>query len=261
MARSRNDRGKGVAGGRGLTRPVVIALDGPAGVGKSTVGDRLARRLGYFYFDTGVLYRAVALGAVEQGLDLLDERGLADLVAHLNVQVRPPSVADGRQYDVLLAGRDVSSALRTPSVDGTVSAVAASTAVRGGLIERQRHQVLPPGTVMVGRDIGTVVCPDADLKLFLRASVDERALRRQRQLGLDVELLDEVRRAIEERDRLDSTRSLAPLSQADDAIVIDTEGVAVDDVVELAIEHLADRKLVARGREARGADTAERPGG
>ena len=215
-----------------MKKTVVIALDGPAGAGKSTVAERLASDLGFFYFDTGVLYRAVAIRAIELGTDIGDEAALGDLVAAIDIQVRPPSVEDGRQVDVLVEGRDVSHAIRTPDVDRVVSRVAASPTVRRGLIDLQRRQVQGRGTILAGRDIGTVVCPDADLKVFLTASAHERAARRlAQQGGSDVEF-EAVLRAIEERDRQDSSRSMAPLAVADDAIVVHTDGRSVDEVVD-----------------------------
>jgi cytidylate kinase len=234
-----------------VSRPVVVAIDGPAGAGKSTVAERLADGLGYFYFDTGVLYRAVALGALELGLDLSDESALGRLVAETDIQVRPPSVADGRQVDVLLDGRDVSHEIRTPRVDGVVSRVAASPAIRAGLIDLQRRQVQGTGTILAGRDIGTVVFPDADLKVYLTASTAERAARRLRQIGGPPDDLDAVRRALEERDRLDSTRSVAPLTRAEDAVEVDTNGKSVEDVVAL-LRRLVERAVADRSERGVG---------
>jgi cytidylate kinase len=237
-----------------VTRPIVIALDGPAGVGKSTVGERIGRELGYFYFDTGVLYRAVALRALDTGTSLDDEEALGRLTRDLDVSVRPPSVCDGRQCDVLIGGKDVSHAIRTPEVDAVVSKVAASAAVRGGLIDLQRRQVQGAGSILAGRDIGTVVCPDADLKVFLVASSAERARRRVAQRGgVDADL-DREQQAIEQRDRLDSTRSLAPLTRAEDAVEIDTEGKSIDQVVEAVIKALERGLGRSVERMGRGAD-------
>lgn len=237
-------------------RPIVIALDGPAGVGKSTVGERVGAALGYFYFDTGILYRAVALRALDAGTDPSDEAGLAQLVRNLDVVVRPPSQADGRQCDVILDGRDVSHQIRTAAVDAIVSAVAASPAVRAGLIDAQRRQVQGTGSILAGRDVGTVVCPDADLKVFLQASSRERARRRVRQRGGDDADLGREQGAIEERDRLDSTRSLAPLTRSEDAVEIETEGLSVDEVVAAVIEAL-ERAL---GRSVSRAPVGDRAG-
>ncbi|MDP8922564.1 MAG: (d)CMP kinase [Chloroflexota bacterium] len=237
-----------------MTRPIVIALDGPAGVGKSTVGERVGRELGYFYFDTGVLYRAVALRAIEMGTSLDDEAALGRLTRELDVTVRPPSRQDGRQCDVLIDGRDVSQAIRTPEVDAVVSIVAASPAVRGGLIDLQRRQVQGAGSILAGRDIGTVVCPDANLKVFLVASSRERARRRVAQRGGKPASLEREQQAIEQRDQLDSTRSLAPLVRAEDAVEIDTEGKSVEEVVEAvidALEHALGRPAERVGRDAK----------
>jgi cytidylate kinase len=226
---------------RPSTKPVVLAIDGPAGAGKSTVAERLARELDYFYFDTGVLYRAVALRALGLGLDLADEAALGATVSTTDIQVRPASVADGRQIDVLLEGRDVSHEIRTPRVDAVVSRVAASPAVRAGLIDLQRRQVQGRGTILAGRDIGTVVCPDADLKIFLTASPRERAERRLLQVGGDPSELAAIQHAIEERDRQDSSRAIAPLTRAEDAVDVDSDGKSIDEVVATVLRLLEQR--------------------
>ena len=221
-----------------MRRPIVIAIDGPGGAGKSTVGALLARRLGFFFFDTGALYRAVALRALDLGIDPSDEPRLADLVSQLDIVVRPPSVDDGRQCDVLLHGRDVSQAIRSPAVDAIVSAISAWPAVRQGLVALQRRQIQGPGTIMSGRDIGTVICPAADLKVYLLASARERARRRLAQSGGPPEQLDDVLEALERRDRSDSSRAYAPLARAEDAAVVDTDGATIEQVVERVLEML-----------------------
>lgn len=228
-----------------MSRPIVLAIDGPAGAGKSTVAERLADELGYFYFDTGVLYRAVAVRCLEVAADLANEDQLAALVGEIDIQVRPPGVEDGRQLDVYLFGRDISKMIRTPAVNTIVSRVAASPAVRAGLIDLQRRQVQGTGTILAGRDIGTVVCPDADLKIFLTASSHERARRRLAQDGGPVEKLSEVEAAIVERDRTDASRAIAPMMKAVDAVEIDSDGRSVDEVVA-AVRDLLDARLVER---------------
>jgi cytidylate kinase len=224
-----------------MSRTVVIALDGPAGAGKSTVGERLAERLKYFYFDTGVLYRAVALRVIETGADPSDEKALERLVQEVDVVVRP-STKDGRaRSEILLSGSDVSREIRTPRVDALVSSVAASPAVRRGLIDVQRRQIQGAGTIMAGRDIGTVVCPDADVKVYLDASPIERARRRLRQQGADGGPLDEVLASIERRDELDSSRALAPLARAEDAVVVATDDLSVEQVTDRIVALLRAR--------------------
>lgn len=230
-----------------MSRPVVLAIDGPAGAGKSTVAEQLARELGYFYFDTGALYRAVSVCCLDNGTDLSDEAALEQLVRQIDIQVRPASVEDGRQLDVLLHGRDISHEIRTPQVDAVVSKVAASPAVRGGLIDLQRRQIQGRGTILAGRDIGTVVCPDADLKIFLTASPAERAHRRLVQVGGSPDQLAAVQAALEERDRRDSSRAIAPLVAAEDAIEVNTDGKSVELVIQTIRELLA-RRLDERER-------------
>ncbi|MFN8637362.1 MAG: (d)CMP kinase [Chloroflexota bacterium] len=240
-----------------MSKPIVLAIDGPAGAGKSTVAERLANDLGYFYFDTGVLYRAVAVRCLELGVNLKDEAALRDLVSEVDIHVQPPSVADGRQIDVLLEGRDVSHEIRTPAVDAVVSKVAASPAVRAGLIDLQRRQVQGAGTILAGRDIGTVVCPDADLKIYLTASSKERARRRLRQTGGDQAELDSIQRAIDERDRSDASRAIAPMTRADDAVDLDSDGRTVEEVVTIVRRLLAD---AIERRERRGTQEPSRDG-
>lgn len=230
-----------------MNRPVVLAIDGPAGAGKSTVAEQLARELGYFYFDTGALYRAVSVSCLERSADLSDEAALERLVSQADIQVRPASVDDGRQLDVLLHDRDISHAIRTPEVDAVVSRVAASPAVRAGLIDLQRKQIQGKGTILAGRDIGTVVCPDADLKIYLTASSHERAQRRLAQVGGSPDQLSEMESLIVERDLKDSSRAIAPLVAAHDAIEVNTDGKSVAEVIQ-TIRDLLTSRLKQRAR-------------
>jgi cytidylate kinase len=208
----------------------VIAIDGPAGAGKSTVAKRVADSLGLAYVDTGAMYRGITLLGMRSGISPeKDEKKLAELVrtAELKFEARPEGLW------VYLNGEDVTRAIRQPEVSRQVSYYARVPSVRQLLTSLQRELAAAGGIVMEGRDIGTVVLPDADKKFFITASVLERARRRQRDLvqqGYRVTLEDLVRE-IEERDRLDSSRAMAPLCVAPDAVVIDTSNLTVDEVV------------------------------
>jgi CMP/dCMP kinase len=207
---------------------ILIAIDGPAGAGKSTVGRAAARRLGLEYLDTGAMYRAVAFAALRRGIPVTDDAAVAELASRLELAVSE----DG----VVVDGVDATADIRTREVTEAVSAVAANTPVREELRARQRQWAdARGGGVIEGRDIGTVVFPDATLKLFVTASPRVRAERRVAELGGDV---DDVAASIAERDRRDMNRADGPLRAADGAAVVDTTGLSIDEVVERIIELL-----------------------
>lgn len=211
----------------------IIAVDGPAASGKSTVGAQLAEELGYLYFDTGVMYRAVTLAALNEGADIADGDQVTAIAEFIELDVQPPSKLDSRQYDVLLNGRDVTWEIREPQVDSNVSQVSAYQGVRTAMTKRQREIGLRGKVVMVGRDIGTVVLPEADLKVFLSATVDERARRRYKESFErgDQIPFEEILASLRTRDLIDSTRDIAPLQPAEDAVLIDTTLLSIDEVV------------------------------
>lgn len=208
---------------------MVIAIDGPSGAGKSTTARLLAERLGYLYIDTGAMYRAVGWKTKQEGVDPSQEERLELLCRRTDVTIGH----DGRGQRIFVDGKDVSDLIRTPEMGMLASTVSKSPAVRKRLLSLQRELGRSGGVVMDGRDIGTVIFPDADVKFFLDASAEERGRRRCLELrakGLDVDqaaVTDEIRA----RDAQDSTRSLAPLRQADDAILIDSSRLAVDEVL------------------------------
>lgn len=218
----------------------VIAVDGPAAAGKSTVAKLVAERLGALLFDTGVLYRAVAFLALRSGTSPLDDDSLAELASGARIEIGPPTAADGRQYDVRLNGEDVTWELRRPNVGAIVSEVSEHQAVRTALLPLQRKIVAGHRVVMVGRDIGTVIVPDAGLKIFLDATPAERARRRHQEAQARgrTESLAEVLEETVHRDALDRGRRIAPLRAADDAITIDTDQLSIDEVAR-AVESIA----------------------
>ena len=213
----------------------IIAIDGPAASGKSTLGQRLAEALGYLYFDSGVMYRAVTWAALQGGIDFTDEAAITQLAEECQIDVRPPSRNDGRACDVVLDGVDVTWEIRRAEVDANVSVVSAYTGVRRALSGQQRRIGLRGRVVMVGRDIGTVVLPEADLKIYLDASAEERARRRFLELRARGEAADysEILTAMKQRDAIDSTRAVAPLRQAEDAVLIDSDGRGIEEVLEI----------------------------
>jgi CMP/dCMP kinase len=223
-----------------------IAIDGPAASGKTTIGRLLANRLAYRFIDTGSMYRAVTLAVLDADLDIDDEEAVLRLAEGLEIEIRPSGLAnDGRLYTVLLGGRDVTWEIRQVGVDKHVSQVSAYPKVRALLVQRQRALAHSVGVVMVGRDIGTVVLPDAPLKLYIVASAEERARRRWKELcsrGFDqsyAHILADIRR----RDQYDASRRYSPMRQAADAIMIDTTDRPPEDVVEeiLRLPHFHER--------------------
>jgi CMP/dCMP kinase len=210
-----------------MSKPLMIAIDGPSGAGKGTVARAVADRLGYRHIDTGAMYRAVAWKALQEGIDLADEATVAAIGERAVFDLD-----DGR---VAIDGHDVSRAIRTPEIDNAATTVARHPAVRRVLVARQRTYGAGGGVVMEGRDIGTVVFPDADVKIYLDASPEERARRRAADpahASSKGTQLSEVAIALAERDKSDSTRASSPLAVADDAIVVDTTGVPVESVIE-----------------------------
>jgi CMP/dCMP kinase len=230
-------------------RPFIVAIDGPAGAGKSTASRRLAARLGFAMVDTGAIYRAVALAATRRGIALDDDGRLAELLPSIDIRFAPPASEGGGQR-VLLGGEDVSTEIRTPPMSLGASKVSGRPVVRAGLLELQRRLALAPGNagaVLEGRDIGTVVFPDAEAKFFLVASPEERARRRHAELAAkgDRQTYEEVLADQLHRDRDDSQRAVAPLRPAADALVIDTSGVDLGEVVERLVREV-EARLAAR---------------
>jgi CMP/dCMP kinase len=223
-----------------VVRVPVMTIDGPSGSGKGTVSRAAARTLGWALLDSGALYRLVALAGRQAGLSLDDEAGLARLAE--TAEIRFGSARSGGEA-VWLGAHEVTDAIRTEQAGNDASKVAALPRVRAALLERQRRFAVPPGLVADGRDMGTVVFPDAEVKIYLTASAAERALRRHKQLkekGVAANLAA-LSLEIEERDRRDMNRAIAPLTPSADAVLLDTTGMPVDVVVERILE-------IARGR-------------
>jgi len=225
----------GVGGGR--TRGVVVAIDGPAGAGKTTVSRRVADALGYTRVDTGALYRAIALRAKEEGVAWSDGAALATLAARLQLSFA------GTPVHLHIDGRDREADIRAPDISQGASIVSSHPEVRAALLDLQRSLGKDGGVVLEGRDIGTVVFPDAEVKIFLTASDDERARRRQAELasrGVDSDLAT-VRSEMMERDRRDSSRPVAPLAAASDSVRVDTTGLSMDEVVQKLVDIVRQR--------------------
>lgn len=227
-----------------MIKPVpVITIDGPSGSGKGTVAALLAGKLGWNFLDSGALYRLLAFAARNHGVDLTNEEALKVLAEHLDVQFG--AARDGYGMVIILEGEDVTEAIRNETVGAGASQVAALPVVRTALLQRQKAFREAPGLVADGRDMGTVVFPDAPLKIFLTASAEERARRRYLQLkarGDDVNLaslLEEIR----ERDERDTQRAVAPLKPAEDAIQLDSTTLSIEEVLQRILSEVADRDL------------------
>ncbi len=220
--------------------PKTIAIDGPAASGKSTLAKRLADHFNYLYFDTGVMYRAVTWAAIQSGVDINDEAAISELANRVQIDVKRPSKDDGRAYDVLLNGQDVTWEIRRSEVEAHVSVVSASPGVRKAMTEQQRRIGVMGNVVMVGRDIGTVVMPDADLKIYLDASVEERARRRYEEISLrdGKASFEEILESMRRRDQIDSTRAVAPLRPAFDAKIVNSDGLTLDEVYQKVLDLL-----------------------
>ena len=212
----------------------IIALDGPAASGKSTLGRTLADSLGYLFFDTGIMYRAITWIALRHDMDLHNEAAITELAQNAQIDIQPPSKDDGRACDVLIGEKDVTGDMRGNDVDANVSIVSAYAGVRKALSDHQRRIGMRGKVVMVGRDIGTVVLPEADIKIYLDASAEERAKRRYEEIIARGEKADydEILKKVIERDRIDSTRAVAPLRPADNAVIIDSDQMDAAQVFE-----------------------------
>lgn len=213
-----------------MTMGLQVAIDGPASAGKSTVAKRVAKKFGYVYCDTGAMYRAVTLAALQQGLSMTDTEKISELAKQIKITFQP---AEPEQR-VFINGQEVTRDIRLPKVAKNVSAVATIPTVRQEMTKQQRQIAAEGGIVMDGRDIGTTVLPHAPVKIFMVATAHERARRRyleNKQKGITTTSLEELQRAIELRDQKDSTRKVSPLTQASDAVRLDTTNLTIDEVV------------------------------
>jgi cytidylate kinase len=226
-----------------MHRPRRIAIDGPAGSGKSTIGEQLARQLGYLYIDTGAMYRALAWLALQEGVNIHDGPALAQLAQHAQIEISRPQIHDGRQYTVTVGGRDVTWDIRSARVTSAVSITSAHKEVRAIMIVQQRAmaRAQADGVVMVGRDIGAVVLPDAELKIYLTASIEERARRRYAELvermgehNPALPSMESVLQDIQLRDYNDRDNS----QPAEDAIIINTDHLSIPQVLQVIYSYL-----------------------
>jgi cytidylate kinase len=225
-------------------RGIIIAIDGPSGAGKSTLARELAKRLGYLQLDTGAMYRAMAWLARETGLDLADETTVRRFCAAADIELQPLNGSSR----VFANGREVTNEIRTPEISMLTSRMSALGPVRRAMTQLQRRMGSQGGVVLEGRDIGTVVFPDAELKFFLTASAEERGRRRLLELQAkgDPATLEATIQDVKQRDAQDASRDLAPLKQADDALPIDSTGLSIDEVVSL-MEQAVQTTLMTKG--------------
>ncbi len=222
-----------------MNKRISIAIDGPAAAGKSTVAKIIAKKLAYIYIDTGAMYRSLTYKAIQSGVDLNNEDELFQVLLKSKIELQPTATGQ----IVLLNGNDVTEAIRSNEVTNSVSIVAKHRLIREEMVSRQQQFALDGGVVMDGRDIGTHVLPNAEVKVFLLASVDERAIRRhQENLNKGMESdLEQLKEEIALRDKLDSEREIAPLKKADDAIEIDTTSLSIEEVVSKIMELVSER--------------------
>lgn len=216
-----------------MSKPSTIAIDGSAASGKSTVGARLAQRLGYLYFDTGVMYRAVTWAVLSRKINPEKVEVVSELAEKLLIEVKPNGPQDGRLYTVLTDGQDITWQIRSPEVEAYVSLVSSYPRVRAALIAQQRRIAASGSIVMVGRDIGTVVLPEADLKVFMHASAEERARRRYHEILTQGKQADfeEILKAMRERDKQDREKPISPMVPASDAVIIETDNLSLESVL------------------------------
>ncbi|AGC68499.1 cytidylate kinase Cmk [Thermoclostridium stercorarium subsp. stercorarium DSM 8532] len=223
-----------------MRKHIQIAIDGPSGAGKSTMAKIVAKKLGIMYLDTGAMYRAVALKAIKSGIDTKDGDALAEMVKDIDLRI----VYENGAQKVLLDGEDVTEEIRTPAVTVGSSNVAVNPAVREKMVELQQKIAKENSVVMDGRDIGTHVLPNADVKIFLTASIEERAKRRYEELrekGMLKQTFEELKKEMEYRDINDSTRSHSPLKKADDAILLDTTGFSLEEAAKVVLNIIKSR--------------------
>jgi len=219
---------------------LTIAIDGPSGAGKSTVGRALAKRLGYLYIDTGAMYRAVALEIKEKTLVLGDESKLSALLSSFHITF----VGEGKETSILCNGKDVTEAIRSPEISRLASDISTKKVVREALVQKQREMGIGGGVVLEGRDIGTVVFPDAEIKFYLDADMEERGRRRFEELvgkGMKVDFNDTIEE-VKERDHHDMNRAISPLKKAEDAFCIDSTGRSVEEIVEEMVQRVMARQ-------------------
>ena len=219
-----------------MSLPSTIAVDGPAGSGKSSVSFAVAQRLGYLFVDTGAFYRAITLLALDNDTDPADSARVVQLIRATDFDMTPDLADDGRQFTFLTNGIDITPRLHQPEVDKYVSIIAASGEIRAVILDTQRELAARGNVIMAGRDIGSVVLPDADLKIFIDASLDKRAERRYKQRLANHEPadLDSIRNGLANRDQIDSTRDVAPLRKPDDAIALDTTDLTLEESIDAA---------------------------